>query len=64
MINLVSFVNGVQNPSEVLTIDCSSTFGITRAYETLFSSSGIHHDDCAYMITLEMFHKWFLRIRI
>ena len=31
MSNLVLFVNGVQNPSEPLTIDCSSTFGATRA---------------------------------
>jgi len=55
----VLFVNGVQNPSEPLTIDCSSTFGATRAYETLFSSTGIHHDDRAHMITLEMFTKVF-----
>ena len=27
IINLVLFVNGVQKPSEPLTIDCSSTFG-------------------------------------
>ena len=59
MTNLLLFVNGVQNPSEVLTLDCSSTFGVTRAYETLFSSTGIHHDDCAYMITLEMFTNGF-----
>ena len=36
--NLVLFVNGVPNPSEPLIIDCSSTFGATRAYEILFSS--------------------------
>jgi hypothetical protein len=57
--NLVLYVNGVQHPSEPLTIDCSSTFGAIRAYETLFSSTGIHHDDRAYMITLEMFTKGF-----
>jgi len=59
MSNLVLFVNGLQNPSEPLTIDCSSTFGATRAYETLFSSTGIYHDDRAHMITLEMFTKGF-----
>jgi len=56
---LVLFVNGVQNPYEPLTIDCSSTFGATRAYETLFSSTGIHYDDRFHMITLEMFTKNF-----
>jgi len=56
---LVLFVNGIQNPSEPLTIDCSSTFGANRAYETLFSSTGIHHDDRAHMITLEIFTKDF-----
>jgi len=55
MINLVFFVNGVQNPSEPLTINCSSSFGATRAYETLFSSTGIYHYDRAHIITLEMF---------
>ena len=38
-------------------MNCSSPFGITRAYETLFSSTGIHHDDHAHMITLDMFTK-------
>jgi len=57
--NIVLSLNGVQKPSEPLTIDCSSTIGATRAYETLHSSSGIHHDDCAHMITLEMFTKCF-----
>jgi len=59
MSKLVLFVNAVQNPSEPLTIDCSSTFGATRAYDTLFSSTGIHHEDRAHMITLEMFTKIF-----
>ena len=59
MSNLVLFVNEVQNPSEPLTIDCSSNFVATRAYEKLFSSSGIHHGDRAHMITLEMFTKNF-----
>jgi hypothetical protein len=40
-------------------MDCSSSFGATRAYETLFSSTGIHHDDRAHMITLEMFNMGF-----
>jgi hypothetical protein len=35
----------------------SSPFGATRAYETLFSSTGIHHDGRGHMITLEMFTK-------
>ena len=53
------YVNGVQHPSEPLTMDCSSPFGATRAYKTLFSSTGIHHDDRAHMITLEMFTMGF-----
>jgi hypothetical protein len=57
--HLAVYVNGVQHPSEPLTMDSSSPFGVTRAYETLFSSSGIHHDDRAHMITLEMFTKVF-----
>jgi hypothetical protein len=40
-------------------MDCSSPFGANRAYESLFSSTGIHHDDRACMITLEMFTKPF-----
>jgi hypothetical protein len=59
MTNLVFYVNGVQHPSEPLTMDCSSPFGATRANETLFSSKVIHHDDRAHMITLEMFTKCF-----
>jgi hypothetical protein len=30
MTNLVFYVNGVQHPSEPLTMDCSSPFGATR----------------------------------
>jgi len=59
MTNLVLYVNGVLHPSEPLTMDCSSPFGATRAYETLFSSTGIRHDDRAHMISLEMFTKGF-----
>ena len=59
MSNLVLFVNGVKNPSEPLTIERSSTFGASRAYETHISSTGVHHDDRAYMVTLEMFTKNF-----
>jgi len=40
-------------------MDCSSPCGATRAYETLFSSTGTHHDDRAHMITLEEFTKGF-----
>jgi hypothetical protein len=36
-------------------MDCSSPFGITRAYETLFASTGIHHDDRAHLITLDIY---------
>ena len=57
--NLMLYVNGVQRPSEPLTMDCSSSFGATRAYKTLFSSIGIHHDYRAHMITLEIFTKGF-----
>jgi hypothetical protein len=59
MTNLVLYVNGVQDCSEHLTMNCSSPFGATRAYETLFSSTGIHHDDRAHMITLQMFTMGF-----
>jgi hypothetical protein len=59
MTSLVLYVNGVQHPSEPLTMDCSTPFGDTRAYETLFSSTGIHHDDRGHMITLDMFTKGF-----
>ena len=54
----VLHVNGVQHPSETLTMEFSSTFGSTRAYEILFSSTGIHHDR-AHMIKMEMFTKGF-----
>ena len=40
-------------------MDCSSPYGDTRAYETLFPSTGIHHDDRAHMIKLEMFTRGF-----
>jgi hypothetical protein len=59
MTNLMLCVSGVQHPSEPLTMDCSSSFGATRVYETLFSSTGIHHDDRAHMITLGMYTKGF-----
>ena len=55
MTNLVLYVNGVPHPSEPPTIVSSSPFCATRAYETLFSSSGIHHNDRVRTITLEMF---------
>ena len=45
------FVNGIQNSS--------SNFDATRAYETLFSSTRIKHDDRGHIITLEMFTKYF-----
>jgi hypothetical protein len=58
MTKFVLNVNGVQHPSQPLTMNCSSPFGTTRAYET-FSSTGIHHDDRACTITLEMLRKGF-----
>jgi hypothetical protein len=36
MTHFVLYVNGVQHPSEPLTMECSSPFRATRAYETLF----------------------------
>jgi hypothetical protein len=57
MTNLVLYVNGVQNPTEPLTMDCFSPFGANRAYEILFLSTSIRHDVRAHMITLEMFTK-------
>jgi hypothetical protein len=53
--NLVFYENGVQHACEPFTVDCSSPFGVNRAYEKLFSNTGIHR----YMITLEMFTKGF-----
>jgi hypothetical protein len=63
MTNLVLYVNGVQLPAEPLSMDCSTPFGATRAHEILFSSTGIHHDDPAHMITLEMFTQGFYVLR-
>ena len=61
MTNLVLYVNGIQHPPESLSMDCSTPFRATRAYETLFLSTGIHHDDRAHMISLEMFtHGFYL----
>ena len=57
MTNLLLYVNGAPHPLEQHTMDCSTAFGGTRTYETLFSSTGIYHDDRAHMINLEMFTK-------
>ena len=57
MTSLVLYVNGVLYPPEPLTKNCNSPFHTTRAYETLFSSTGIHHDDRVHTITLEIFTK-------
>ena len=57
MANLVFYVKGVYHPSKPFNMDCSSTFRATRAYETLFTSTGIHHDDRAHVITPEIFTK-------
>jgi hypothetical protein len=46
------YVNGIQYPTKPL----SSVCGAIRAYETLFSATGIHHDDRSHMITTDMFH--------
>jgi hypothetical protein len=59
MTNLELYVNGVLLPSEQLSMDCSSPFENTRAYEIFFSSSGIHHHNRAHMITMEIFTKGF-----
>ena len=59
MTSLELYVNGVQHPAEPLSVDCCTPFGATRAYETLFSSTGIHHDNLDHMITLEMFTNEF-----
>ena len=40
-------------------MDCSSTFGATRVFETIFSCTGIYHDGRDHMINLEMFTKVF-----
>jgi hypothetical protein len=57
MTNLVFYVNWGQHPSEPIIMDCSSPFGATRAYETLFSNTGIHNDYRAHTITLDMYTK-------
>ena len=49
MTNHVLYVNGVQHPPEPLTMDYSSRLVVTRAYESLFSSTGELHDyQCSY----------------
>ena len=57
--HLVLYVNGFQHPSEPLIMDCYLPLGATRAYESLFSSTGIYHVDRAHMITLEIFTNGF-----
>ena len=57
--NFVLYVSGVQHPSEPIKMDWASPYGDTRAYETLLSSTDIHHVDRAHMITLEMCTKRF-----
>ena len=57
--DMTNLVNGVQHPPEPLSMDCSTPFGATRAYETLFLSTGIHHDDRAHTNSLEMFTHGF-----
>jgi len=59
MTNLVLCVNGVQQHSEPLSMDCASTFWATRAYETWFSTTGIHHDYRAHTNALELNTKIF-----
>ena len=54
-INLVLYANGFQHLSVPVKMDSYSPFGANRSYETLFSNTGIHHDDRIQMITLEMF---------
>jgi hypothetical protein len=60
MTYLVLYVNGDQYSSESTTMDCSPPFGITRAYEALFFSTGMHLDYRGHMITMEMFTKDFI----
>jgi len=57
----VLYVNGVQHPSEPPIMDCSSPFGATTAYKSLFSSIhvGIHYVGRAHMFTLEIFTEGF-----
>jgi len=38
-------------------MEYSSPFGVIRVYKTLFSSTGIHHDDCGHVITMDMLTK-------
>ena len=54
MRNLVLYLHGVQHPPDPHTMGYSSPFGATRAYEILFSSTGIHHDGNAHMINLDI----------
>jgi hypothetical protein len=56
--HFVLYVNGVQHPSQPLTMECSSPFGSTRTSK-LFSCTGVHHDDRGHMITLENFTNGF-----
>ena len=64
MTRLVLYVNGVQHPHEPFTMDSSSLFSTTGAYETLFSSTGIHHDDRVHMITPRDVYKGLLNVTL
>ena len=57
MTNLALYVDGVHHPPEPHTMVSCRPFGVKRAFETLFSSTGIYHDDRAYLITLQVFTK-------
>jgi hypothetical protein len=58
MSNLVLYVNGVQHPTNPLLWIVLHPLELQELTK-LFSSTGIHHDDRAHMITLEMFTKGF-----
>ena len=61
--NFSLFVNGVQVPSEGLQCNFSSKKYWARAYDTIFSGSGIKHYNRGNQITYDMFgHGYFMLI--
>jgi hypothetical protein len=61
--NFSLFVNGVQTPSEGLECNFYSKKYWARAYDSIFSGSGIKHHDRGNQITYDMFgHGYFMLV--
>jgi hypothetical protein len=51
LIYFVMYVNGLQVPSEGLSLNTADAKNCTMAYQTLFSGLGIHHVNTGIQIT-------------